>query len=141
MSPAVESTKEWIRTLPSTNYRIFVSLWLSVLVVLVFTIAVVEGREFSTEQMFTIFGFLGLLLGLDVTQFVMKRKSFKPGAPDDQAAMVDDGLSTKTTTERTTTVALAPTVPDAVQALQSVEFARTAGPSSAIGLSVVGDGD
>lgn len=136
MSPAVESTKDWIRTLPSTNYRIFVSLWLSVLVVLVFTIAVVQGREFSTEQMFTIFGFLGLLLGLDVTQFVMKRKTEIVTPPESLASN-----ATTTTTVASAPAPIAKTVPDAVQALRSAEAMRTAGPSSAIGASVAGEGD
>ena len=71
----MEATKDWIRNLPSTNYRIFLGIWLSVFVVLAFTICVAIQREIQVEAIYAIFAFLGVVLGLDVTQFNIKRKT------------------------------------------------------------------
>lgn len=71
----MQSMKAWIRDLPSTNYRIFLGIWLSVLVVLVFTLCVAIQREIQVEAVYAIFAFLGVVLGLDVTQFNIKRKT------------------------------------------------------------------
>lgn len=72
---SLQSTKDWIRDLPSTNYRIFLGIWLSVFVVLAFTVCIAIQREIQVEAVYAVFAFLGVVLGLDVTQFNIKRKT------------------------------------------------------------------
>lgn len=70
-----EGIKDWIRNLPSTNYKAFISIWLSVAVVMIFTLSIALQVDLQTEAVYAVFIFLGGLVGADVTQFVMKRKT------------------------------------------------------------------
>lgn len=68
--------KAWVSDLSSTNFRIFVSIVLAVFVVVVLTVvALVFNRPVQEGVMWAVLGFIGLMLGLDVSQFVMKRKT------------------------------------------------------------------
>ena len=67
--------KDWIRNLPSTNYKAFLSIWLSVAVVLIFTVSIALQVEMQTEAVYAVFFFLSALMGIDTTQFIYKRKT------------------------------------------------------------------
>lgn len=68
--------KSWVSDLSSTNFRIFVSILLAVFVVVVLTVVgLVFNRPVQEGVMWAVLGFIGLMLGLDVSQFVMKRKT------------------------------------------------------------------
>lgn len=68
--------KAWVSDLSSTNFRIFVSILLAVFVVVVLTVVgLVLNRPVQEGVMYAILGFIGVMLGLDVSQFVMKRKT------------------------------------------------------------------
>lgn len=69
------SFKQWVSDLPTTNYKAFVSVWLSVLVVLAITTCIVLQRDVQTEALYAVFIFLGGMIGADVTQFIQKRKT------------------------------------------------------------------
>lgn len=68
--------KKWVSDLSSTNFRIFVSILLAVFVVIVLTVVgLVFNRPVQEGVMWAVLGFIGLMLGLDVSQFVFKRKT------------------------------------------------------------------
>ena len=67
--------KNFIDTLSTTNFRIFVSVMLSVILVLSILTAVLRGTQMQTEIVISLLTFVGGMLGIDVTQFVMKRKT------------------------------------------------------------------
>lgn len=68
--------KAWVSDLSSTNFRIFVSIVLAVFVVTVLTVVgLVLNRPVQEGVMYAVLGFIGVMLGLDVSQFIMKRKT------------------------------------------------------------------
>jgi hypothetical protein len=71
---------DWIAKLPTTNFRTLVGVCLSIFFVAFATIADALGRPLSSETLWFMGPFLGLQMGLDVTQFVMKRRTFQAAA-------------------------------------------------------------
>lgn len=67
--------KQWVNDLSTTNFRIFVSIVLAVIVVLTLLIGVVLNKPMQTDIVVTIVTFVAAMLGIDLTQFVMKRKT------------------------------------------------------------------
>ncbi len=109
-----EGIKDWIRNLPSTNYKAFISIWLSVAVVMIFTVSIALKVELQTEAVYAVFIFLGGLVGADVTQFVMKRKTEIITPP---AAMAEN-TTTTTVTSPTLSKADAQKAAEALEARQ-----------------------
>lgn len=70
-----------IKHLPSTNFRIFVSVLLSVVFVIGTMVLVGLGTEPSEYVLAVIAAFLLAMMGLDVTQFAIKRKTHDKFAP------------------------------------------------------------
>lgn len=77
----------WAKDLPTTNVRIFVSIVLAVLLVLTLLVMLVLGRDIKVDAALTIAGFIFSMMGLDVAQYVQKRKTHIPNtvAPEDRA--------------------------------------------------------
>jgi hypothetical protein len=67
--------KRWIADLATTNFRIVISLGLAVLLVVVILTGVVLRVEMQTEIIWALFAFVAGMLGIDVTQFSIKRKT------------------------------------------------------------------
>lgn len=67
--------KQWISDLSTTNFRIFVSIVVAVIVVLTLLAGLILRIEMQTEVVFAILAFVGAMLGIDVTQFSIKRKT------------------------------------------------------------------
>jgi hypothetical protein len=67
--------KTWIADLATTNFRIFVSLMLAVLLVVTLLVALVVKIELQSEIVWGLLTFVGAMLGIDVTQFSIKRKT------------------------------------------------------------------
>lgn len=67
--------KRWIADLATTNFRIVISLGLAVLLVVVILTGVVLRIEMQTEIIWALFAFVAGMLGIDVTQFSIKRKT------------------------------------------------------------------
>lgn len=73
----------WIADVPTTNLRIVVSIALAVIYVIVMTVGMVLGKTVDLDMSLSIGGFLLTMMGLDVVQFIQKRKTHIPGeAPD-----------------------------------------------------------
>lgn len=64
--------------MPSTNVRIFASVILEVLFVLVILGGMLMGRTFPIEIVSALGTFITAWLGIDVAQFKFKRDSFVP---------------------------------------------------------------
>lgn len=64
-----------LRDYPSTNHRIFVSVWLEVLYVVVLLACLVANRFVNTELAYIVGGFILVCLGLGAAQFYGKRKT------------------------------------------------------------------
>lgn len=145
MSGTVEATKAWIRDLPSTNYRIFIGIWLSVCVILIFTVCIAIQRELQIEAMYAVILFLGTLLGLDVTQFVMKRKTEIVTPPQTTAEHATvTTVATSTVSQARLPDPAAPTkqpAPEAATAFRTAVAARSADPHTPVGELVDGEGD
>jgi disulfide bond formation protein DsbB len=67
--------KNWIADLATTNFRIFLSMMLAVVLVLVLLIGVMLRIELQAEVVWALLAFVGAMLGIDVTQFSIKRKT------------------------------------------------------------------
>jgi disulfide bond formation protein DsbB len=67
--------KRWISDLSTTNFRIVISLGLAVLLVVVVLGGVVLRIEMQSEIIWALFAFVAGMLGIDVTQFSIKRKT------------------------------------------------------------------
>jgi disulfide bond formation protein DsbB len=67
--------KRWIADLATTNFRIVVSIALAVLLVVVLLIAIMMRIELQSEIVWALVAFVGGMLGIDVTQFSIKRKT------------------------------------------------------------------
>jgi hypothetical protein len=67
--------KRWIADLSTTNFRIVVSIGLAVLLVLVLLTALMLRIELQSEIVWALVAFVGGMLGIDVTQFSIKRKT------------------------------------------------------------------
>lgn len=67
--------KRWIADLATTNFRIVISLGLAVLVVIVVLGGVILRIEMQSEIIWALFAFVAGMLGIDVTQFSIKRKT------------------------------------------------------------------
>lgn len=69
-------------TLPSTNFRIVVSVCIAAVIAIVLTVAVVLLHTDFNESQLMLIRYIGIglliMMGLDVTQFGMKRLTFKP---------------------------------------------------------------
>jgi hypothetical protein len=70
-----EAMKRWIADLATTNFRIVVSLMLAVLLVVVLLAGVMAKIELQSEIVWGLLTFVGAMLGIDVTQFSIKRKT------------------------------------------------------------------
>lgn len=79
---------KWIAELPSTNFRIFVSVLLAILYVAVTLGGVVLGRIAGANDstLYMLGGFLLVMMGLDVAQFKVKRDTYtgSPPSPPDR---------------------------------------------------------
>jgi hypothetical protein len=94
----VKRSKFWamIADLPSTNFRIFVGVLMSVLFVLVALAGIMLGRITSANDgaLYIVGGFILLQMGLDVAQFKFKRDTYQapnppaPAPPDREDAKV-----------------------------------------------------
>lgn len=108
--------KAWVSDLSSTNFRIFVSILLAVFVVVVLTIVgLVFNQPVQEGVMWAVLGFIGLMLGLDVSQFVMKRKTELVTPP-----------TTTADNARSVTVAEAPAPPNPVPEVLTRDVAERA---------------
>lgn len=67
--------KRWIADLATTNFRIVISLGLAILLVLVLLIALMLKIELQTEIVWALVAFVAGMLGIDVTQFSIKRNT------------------------------------------------------------------
>lgn len=67
--------KRWIADLATTNFRIVISLGLAVLLVLVLLTALMLKIELQSEIVWALVAFIAGMLGIDVTQFSIKRKT------------------------------------------------------------------
>jgi hypothetical protein len=67
--------KRWIADLATTNFRIVVSIGLAVLLVIVLLTALMLKIELQSEIVWALVAFVGGMLGIDVTQFSIKRKT------------------------------------------------------------------
>jgi disulfide bond formation protein DsbB len=67
--------KKWIADLATTNFRIVISLMLAVLLVIVLLAGVMLKIELQSEIVWGLFAFVGSMLGIDVAQFSIKRKT------------------------------------------------------------------
>lgn len=73
------STREWLNTFNTTNYRIFVSTWLAVFLVVTLTVGMI-GLGFTPNPVqYKVFMGIGggilTMMGFDVMQFIGKRFS------------------------------------------------------------------
>ena len=77
---------KWLATLPTTNFRIFVSIMLAIVFVLVVLAGIVAGKITGTNDgpLYTVGGFLLIMMGLDVTQFSVKRLTHQPTEPPNE---------------------------------------------------------
>jgi hypothetical protein len=67
--------KRWIADLSTTNFRIVISLSLAVLLVVVLLTGIMFRIELQSEIVWALLAFVGGMLGIDVTQFSIKRKT------------------------------------------------------------------
>jgi disulfide bond formation protein DsbB len=67
--------KRWIADLATTNFRIVVSIGLAVLIVIVLLIGLMFQIALQSEIVWALVAFVGGMLGIDVTQFSIKRKT------------------------------------------------------------------
>lgn len=67
--------KKWIADLATTNFRIVISICLAVLLVVVLLTALILKIELQSEIVWALVAFVGGMLGIDVTQFSIKRKT------------------------------------------------------------------
>lgn len=75
----------FVATFPSTNWRIFTSIWLSVVYVLGALVMSGVNRPPPEHVLYIVGGFLLIMAGLDVAQFKIKRDSYvqaPPARPD-----------------------------------------------------------
>jgi len=70
--------------LPTTNLRIVVSLTLAVCYVIGIFVLYARNIVISTEMAFTLGTFILAMLGIDLAQFTIKRKTYKPGETDQE---------------------------------------------------------
>lgn len=70
-----------IADLPSTNFRVFVSVLLEILFFVVVLVAIALGRPLQAEIVYALGFFLTVWLGIDVAQFKIKRDSFVAALP------------------------------------------------------------
>lgn len=82
---------QMIADLPSTNFRIFIGVGLSMLFVIVTLVGVMMGRINNTNEnpLYIIGTFLLLQMGLDVAQFKFKRDTYYAPQPPVVAAPPD----------------------------------------------------
>jgi hypothetical protein len=71
----------WLAELPSTNFRIFVSVCLAVVFVLTMLLGIVLGREIPLDIATMLATFLAAMMGIDLVQFKVKRDTFTPAPP------------------------------------------------------------
>lgn len=67
--------KRWIADLSTTNFRIVISLGLAILLVLVLLASLVLKIELQSEIVWALVAFVAGMLGIDVTQFSIKRNT------------------------------------------------------------------
>jgi uncharacterized membrane protein YjjP (DUF1212 family) len=67
--------KRWIADLATTNFRIVISLGLAVLLVVVLLTGLMFKIELQSEIVWALLAFVAGMLGIDVTQFSIKRKT------------------------------------------------------------------
>jgi disulfide bond formation protein DsbB len=67
--------KQWVADLATTNFRIFVSIMLAVVTVIVMLVCLIAQIPLQSEIVWAVLAFLGAMLGIDVTQFSIKRKT------------------------------------------------------------------
>jgi disulfide bond formation protein DsbB len=125
----------WIADLATTNFRIVVSIILAVVLVLVLLVALILKIELQSEIVWALIAFVGAMLGIDVTQFSIKRKTEIVTPPQTTAE------NATATTVASAPAAAVPRVPAAVATMQSSVAARAADPLAPIGESVAGEGD
>lgn len=73
---------DWLACLPTTNFRILVSVILSAFFVIVVTIGIILQRVMDAVIVGLVMSFLVASMGLDVTQFNAKRKTEKITPPE-----------------------------------------------------------
>ena len=74
---------KWLAELPSTNFRIFMSVWLAAVYVLTVLGGILRGAvtDANNATLYLVGGFLLIMMGLDVAQFKFKRDSYLPSPP------------------------------------------------------------
>lgn len=65
----------WVVSLPTTNFRIFVTVALEVIYVLTILVMMAFGRDLQVDVIVAVGSFITLWLGIDVKQFSVKRKT------------------------------------------------------------------
>lgn len=83
--------REWLAKLPSTNFRIFISVILGVFYVVSSLLLSAYDKPVDQVTLYVVGGFIALMMGLDVTQFSVKRATYKetpPTKPDIEDAKV-----------------------------------------------------
>lgn len=79
---------DFLARVPSTNLRIFVSVALAVVYVIGTMMAGLLERPLEATNVITLGGFILTMMGLDVAQFAVKRRTHQRFADDPE---VDDG--------------------------------------------------
>ncbi|HJX74944.1 MAG TPA: hypothetical protein VJ247_01235, partial [Gaiella sp.] len=67
----------WIDDLPTTNLRILTSVILASAFVLTLLVAIMTKKDIPIEAVAVLGGFILTMMGLDVAQYVQKRKTFQ----------------------------------------------------------------
>lgn len=76
---------KWLKDLPSTNFRIAVTMLLAFLTALALALAGAAGREVDEGVLGLWLGFLAVMAGVDYLQFAKKRETHMetpPARPD-----------------------------------------------------------
>lgn len=67
--------KRWVADLSTTNFRIFVSIMLAAVLVLTLLVGLMLKIELQEGIVWALVAFVGAMLGIDVQQFSIKRKT------------------------------------------------------------------
>lgn len=128
--------KKWVNDVPVVQYRTVRLIWISEIVVIVLTGAVVAHAvwpqvvgETQTDMVYALFAFLGFGQGMNVTAFLGKRATEDPVIAATNAALADPTVqpfvtSNKKTGERT--VSIVPTQPNVSSAAAVATSGMTA---------------
>jgi hypothetical protein len=81
---------DWVNCLPTTNFRILVSVILSAFFVAVVTIGLILQRVMDAVIVGLVMSFLAAMMALDVKQFSVKRNTEVVTPPDTTVKQAND---------------------------------------------------